>query len=452
MPKENEKTDRELLLEEIKGLIADSQKENVKKSDLEARVDVINTAIAEKLTNVDIKALKESVDKLVTETAANAAAVKAMGEVGKIEDEKPRTTKEVWKQALINAVMAASKDVPGLLVEKNDDNGKRFSLKDYFGRKGNHSSPEFVVKTEMLESSIVQSNVATVRLTELDPQRVGIPLTIYPHVLDWMPSRTIQRPYMSVLVVYSYSDGAATKTEGSASTISSFLLKTVEFKSFFIATYFTLSDETLDDLEEAMEELSITAPSKILDKVDGYILGAAGDDSTAIGGLLSASVTKHTDFASATTYASTLADANKVDAIATMKLQAEASNYQPDVILLAAQEINEIAAEKDSMDNSKLDRRVVFNNIGEPSMVCGMRIIKTTSTAMAANKVVVLDSKQLIIGKRKEMTMEIGYNAADLTEGQKTVVIKVRLAFGVRDAAAVIYCSDLDAAVSAITV
>lgn len=442
--------EKEKLLEQIKGLIADSQKENVSKKDLDARVDGINKAIADKLTNEDIKTLKESVDKLVIEVAANAAAIKAHGEIGKKVAEAPRTTKEAWKQALVNAVMEASKDVPGLLSEKNDDFGKRLSLKDYFGKKGNHSTPAFVVKTEMLESSIVQSNVATIRLAELDPQRVGVPLTIYPHVLDWMPSRTISRPTMSILVVYSYSDGAATKTEGSASTISSFLLKTVEFKSFFIATYFTFSDETLDDLEEAMEELSITAPSKILDKVDGYILGTAGDDSTAIAGLLTAN--KKTDFASATTYASSIADANKVDAIATMKLQAEASNYHPDVVLLAAAEINEIAAEKDSMDNSKLDRRVVFNNLGEPSMICGMRIIKTTSTAMAANIAVVLDSQQLIIGKRKEMTMEIGYNAADLTEGQKTVVIKVRLAFGVRDPLAVIYCSDIDAAVSAITV
>ena len=49
------------------------------------------------------------------------------------------------------------------------------------------------------------------------------------------------------------------------------------------------------------------------------------------------------------------------------------------------------------------------------------------------------------------MTMEIGYNGTDFTEGQKTVVLKTRLAFAVRDEAAVIYCSGLAAAVSAIT-
>jgi len=443
--------EKELLLQEIKGLIADSQKDNVKKTDLETRVDGINKAIADKLTNEDIKALKESVDKLVTEAAANAAAINALKEQGNKEVEKPKNFKEMFKQALINAVMEASKDAPGLLTDKNDDFGQRKSLKEYFSKKGNKVSPEMTVKVavDMLESNIVQSNVATIRLTELDPQRVGIPLTIYPHVTDWMPSKTIGRPYMSLLVVYTYEEGAGTKTEGSASSKSSFLLKTVEFKAFFIATYFTLSDETLDDLEEAMEEIAVTGPSKILDNVDYQMLGTAGDDSSALAGLLTSN--KKTNFASATTYASTIANANKVDCIATMKLQAEASNYRPDVVLLAAQEINELASEKDQLDNSKIDRRVVFDVLGEPTYVCGMRIIKTTSTVMAANIAVVLDSKQLMIGKRKDMTLEVGYNGTDFTEGQKTVVIKVRLAFGVRDKAAVIYCSDLDAAVAAIT-
>jgi len=452
-----EKTDKELLLDEIKGLIADSQKENVTTQNLDARIEAINIKITETLDNAETKeerdekakTLKESVDKLIEATTANAAAIKAMSEVAsKKESDKPIS----FKDALIASVMDAAKDVPGLLTDKNDDDGQRKSMKDYFGKKGNHNTPVFTLKTEMLESSIVQSNVATIRLTELDPQRVGIPLTIYPHVVDWMPSKTIRRPYMSILVVYSYSDGAGTKAEGDASTISSFLLKTVEFKSFFIATYFTLSDETLDDLEEAMEELAVTAPSKILDKIDGYVLGAAGDDSSAIGGIISDLVTpvKYTAFDSAGVYAASIPNADIIDVIATMKLQAKKSKYNADAVLLNSTDINKLAAKKDQLDNSINDRRVVYNVIGEPSMVCGMRIL--TQESITADDAIVLDSKQLMLGKRKEMTMEIGYNAADLTEGQKTVVIKVRLAFGVRDPLAVIYTNGLDAAAEAITV
>lgn len=438
--------DKELLLKEIQALIADSQKENVTEKALNDRIEAINKQIAEKLDNAGMAALKESVDKLMEATRDNAAAIKAMTE---------RTSKEFkenpvsFKDALIASVMEKAA-VSGLLTDKNDDYGQRKSLKEYFTEKGNRTSPTFVINkaVDMLESNIVQSNVATVRLTELDPQRVGIPLTIYPHVIDWVPSKTIQKPYMSLMVVYSYVDGAATKAEGTASGQSSFLLKTVEFKSFYIATYFTLSDETLDDLNEAMEEIAITAPSKILDKVDGYILGAVGDDSSAIAGLLTAN--KKTDFAGETTYAGTIAAANEVDAIATMKLQCETNKYQPDVVLLNPADVSKLGSKKDELNNSITDRRVVYSVTGEPTMVAGMRVIK--SSAIDADKVVVLDSKQLMIGKRKEMTMEIGYNGTDLTEGQKTVVIKVRLAFGVRDKAAVIYAASLAQAVTDITV
>lgn len=440
--------EKDILLKEIKALIADSQKENVTEKALNDRIAAINKAIAEKLDSNAIDALKLGVDKLLEATAENAASIKAMTEkTHKDFSEKPKSLKE----ALIEAVMEKS-SVAGLLMDKNDDYGQRKSMKEYFTDKGHSASPTFVVKiaADMLESTIVQGNIANIRLADLDPKRVGIPLTLYPHVIDWMPSKTIQKPYMSILVVYSYEDGAAYKTEGSASAQSSFLLKTVEFKAFYIATYFTLSDETLDDLNEAMEEIAIVAPSKILDKVDNYILGTSGDDSTAIAGLLTS--TKKTDFTSATTYAGTVAAATEVDAIATMKLQCETNKYMPDVVILGPLSVAKLAAKKDELNNSITDRRVVFSQTGEPTLIAGMRVIKTAATAFATDACVVCDSKQLMIGKRKDMTMDIGYNGTDLTEGQKTVVIKVRLAFGVRDKAAVIYASSLDSAVTDITI
>jgi len=442
--KEVQKTDKEILLDEIKGLIEDSGKDGVKKADLDARVDAINKDIADKLDDAGMKALKESVDKLLEATAANAAAIKAINEAPVVKaDEKPLT----FKEALVAAVENSAKEIPGLLAEKDDDYGKRKSLKDYFTKLGNKNTPAMTIKVavDMLESEIVQSNVATVRLTELDPSRVGIPLTIYPHVTDWMPSKPISRPYMSILVVYTYVDGSGTKTEGSAPSQSSFLLKTVEFKAFFIATYFTLSDETLDDLEEAMSEIAVTGPSKVLDNVDGQILGSAGNDSSALAGLLTAN--KKTDFAA--TWDGTIPSAKVPDLIEKMRLQCENNKYKPDVVLVNPTDVSDLGSEKDQLDNSITDRRVVYNLIGEPIYVCGLRLIK--STAITTDTMVVLDSKQLMIGKRRDMTLEIGYNAADFTEGQKTVMIKVRLAFGVRDKAAVIYSSGVDADVTAIT-
>ena len=441
MTLEEIKAEKDLLLKEIesnvKSLIADSQKDSITKVELDAKVNELNKSITDSLNNEDMAALKVSIDGLVAASSDNAAAIKAMAEKA-VEDvyKAPLSFREVMKAAILS-----KKDM--VLTEKNDDNGKRLSLKDYFTEKGNKQTPVFTMKAavDMLESNIVQAEVANIRLTELDPNRVGTPLSVYPNVLDWMPSRGISKPYMSVLVVYDYQDGAGTKTEGTAPTKSSFLFKTVQFPSFTIATYFTLSDETLDDLEEALDEISIVAPEKINDNVDSQILGAAGDDITALAGILTA--TKNTAFVP-TTYANQVAGANLIDVIAKMKLSCLANKYRPSIVLLNPDDIDNIAALKDGLDNSILDRRMRFDSIGNPISIAGLRII--ASTTIVQNTAIVLDSTKTVIGKRRDMTLEIGYNGTDFTEGQKTVMIKIRVAFAVRDKAGIIYSSDLAAA------
>lgn len=434
--------DKEKLMQEITGqvksLISDSQEENITKKELDNKIKELNDKIESNLNNKELEELKDSVEKLVASNAENAAALKSFTESKTEQQKKPVDFRSAWKSAILT-----EKEL--VLTEKNDDNGKRFSMKDYFEKNGGRSTPAFKASVDMLESNIVGDNVANIRLTELDPNRVGIPLAIYPHVMDWMPSRGIMKPYMSVLVAYDYEDGSGTKTEGSAPSKSSFKFKTIEFKAFYIATYFTLSDETLDDLEEALDEISIVAPDKIKSNVDGQIMGSAGDDSSALAGILTA--TKHTDFV-AKPYANTVKGANKIDAIAKMKLACKANKHNPDVVILNENEIDNIAALKNQLDDSITDRRIRFDALGKPAFVCGLRVIENSDTA--ENAAIVIDSKQALIGMRKNMTMEIGYNGTDLTEGQKTAIIKVRVAFAIRDKAGVIYSDDLATAVSTI--
>ena len=447
MTPEELKAQKDALLEDIKGqvkgLIADATKESITKAELDAKVDELNKSIADNLNNEDMATLKESVDKLLQASTDNAAAIKAFTEEqAKTVAVQPKTLRQAIKAAILE-----KKDI--VLTDKNDDYGQRLSLKEYFTEKGHQQTPVFTIKAavDMLQSNIVQSEVADIRLTELDPNRVGIPLSVYPNVMDWMPARGISKPYMSVLVAYSYEDGAGTKTEGSAPSKSSFLFKTVQFPAFTIATYFTLSDETLDDLEEALDEISIVGPEKIQDNVDSQILGSSGDDSTALAGLLTAN--KHTAF-TASTYANTVAGANAIDLIGKMKLAVLANKYRPDTVQMNPDDIDSIAALKDQLDNSILDRRVKFDAMGNPVGICGM--VLRASTSITANEVVVMDSSKTVIGKRRDMTMEIGYNGTDLTEGQKTVVIKVRVAFAVRDKAGIMYSSDMTSDVSTIDI
>jgi len=446
--------DKEQLLLEIKQLIADSSKGLITEKVLNEKIEAINAqlkAINDKEDNhKEVKELKESFDALKQAVTENAAAVKALTEQArKPVSNAPVKRKDALRNALMEDIKNAMKKTPDLVTMRNDENGERESLAEYFA-KGNRQTPEITLKvaTDMFESNIVQANISTVRLTELDPQRVGIPASIYPHVVDFMPSRSIGKPRLALEVTYSYVDGSGTKTEGEASGKSSFLLKTVEFPSFYIATHFPLSDETMDDLPEVLEEIAFIGPDKVNDKIDSKILSTAGDDSTDIAGLFTAN--KMTAFASATTYATKVPDATIVDVFEKMKHQASTNKRRANVLMLNSMEVSKMGARYDEIGNSVNDRRVVYNTIGEPTFVAGMRIIVNDS--MTENTCAVFQNELLVIGNRKEMTLQIGYNSDDLTKGKMTAVIKRRLAFGVRDKGGVIYCADIDAAIAAITV
>lgn len=434
--------EKKQLLGEIQKLILDSNKENVTTKALNDRISEINKKIEEAFkSNDEVKELKESVDKLLQATTENAAAIKAMNEKSvKPNESKPKT----FKAALMDAI----KLHPEVIKTKKDDNGERESLIEYI--KSNQRTPEINIDkaVDMLESAIVQTNVATVRLTELDPERVGIPLTVYQHVIDVFPSSPISKPYMSLLVVYDYSDGAGTKTEGSAPTQSSFLLKTVEFKAFDIATYFTLSDETLDDLPEAMDELGMVAPDKILASIDGKILRDGGNGTSDIKGLFVGADTC-TDFV-ASDYTATVVDANKVDLISKMKLAIRKNKYAANFVGLNSTDIEEIQTYKDLLNNSIADKRLQFNTNGDLVKIAGLTVFENDS--ITANTCIVGATNKLKIGIRKGSTMQIGYNGTDFTEGQKTVKVNLRLAFGVRDKAAFQYSSDMATDMGTLTI
>ena len=439
--------EKEVLLKEIQALIDKSQAGTAKKAEIEKDIADINKRI-ESLTSKEIDELKKSVDELAKKNEALENVSKEQGLViAKMKNQSLEPAKKMsFREALKEAIME-KKDM--CLVEKKDDNGERLSLKDYFTDKGNKNTPVFVVKdaVDMLQSAIVGNYAQYMRLAELDPKRVGIPLTVYPHVLEVFPQKQLNRPTMSLLVVYTYTDGSATKVEGTASAKSSFLLKTVEFKSFAIATHFKISDETLDDLNEALDEISITAPDKILDKVDSKIFADAGDGSTDIQGLFVGGTTC-TDFVAAT-YADLVVGANTIDLIAKMKLAVRKNKYRANFVGLNATDIDNIQSLKDQLDNSISDRRLVFAADGTLVKIAGLTVVENDQ--ITAGTCVVGDSAQAMIGVRKALSLEIALDGTDFTEGQKTVRLTIRLAFGVRDKAAFQYSADMASDLNTIT-
>jgi hypothetical protein len=449
---EQEKALLDKIQKTVKKMVDDVAKDKLTPEEVEKIVTKLNKA-TEKLSEEGMAELKKKMDKMSESNEILAKGLKEAEEALKVQSatikkltdngadadvERPIS----FKQALKNAFLE-KKD--SILKEVNDDFGKRLSLKNFFEANGSQArTPQMTIKAavDMFQSNIgfgvadTQNN--NLRLTALDPQRVGIPLNIYPHVMDVYQVKTINKPYMALLVVYDYFNGAGIKAEGVAAAKSSFKFKTVIFPAFFVSTFFNLSDETLDDLEEAMDEIAAVAPDKIMDTIDGQIDRTGGDDINSIKGILHAD--KSTPYAIQMP-ANSIPGAYIVDLIADAQLQAEGNRYKPNVVKLNPKTITQLAAAKNSFDDSKSDRRVQFDNLGNPVAVCGLRVIK--SNDIPVNELLVLDNTQPWIGRRKDITMEIGYNGTDMVEGQKTVMLKVRLAFGVRDKAAIIYVSNI---------
>jgi len=126
---------KDALLEEIKTLIGDSTKGTASETELNDKVEAINKQLATLNSKDDnheeVAALKESVDKLVLSMGETNEALKAQGEEMKsfteqgikVDTEKPVS----FRKALENAFMD-KKDT--ILKKKDDDSGKRLSLKD----------------------------------------------------------------------------------------------------------------------------------------------------------------------------------------------------------------------------------------------------------------------------------------------------------------------------------
>lgn len=455
-----EKEQQDKLLNLITGkiteIVTDATKENVKKEDVDKKVAEVNKLVTQ-LRDEAINDLKERVDKMAKENEALTKASKDQGvELTKLKNQKQSGPVVSFIEATKNAILGHPKK-DEYFKEVTDSYGTRTSLLDFF-KNGGQRTPEFEIDggsdiirnkaaVEMLESNIVQANVSTIRLTDLVPGTYGVPLTLYAHVLDYFPIRNISRPNLAMLVVYSYEDGVDTTAEGAASSKSSFLLKTVSFPAFYVDTHIPLSEETLDDLDEVLSEINRIAPSKVKEKLDEKVYADAGNDSTDIKGMF-VNGDKCTDF-DTTDYADSIPGANWVDVIECMIAECESNNYVPDTVGFNPTDVRlKFNSLKNQLDDSIRDNRLVFTN-GVLVSVCGLTVRR--SAKITANSCFVGAIQPVaLLGVRKNMALEFGYNSTDFTERQITARIGLRVAFGVGDPLAIQYCADVATALAAI--
>jgi HK97 family phage major capsid protein len=282
-------------------------------------------------------------------------------------------------------------------------------------------------------------------LTDYKMKDVMINLTKDTHCVQFLPTDPIVNKYMGVMVEHTYYDGAAAKAEGSAAGQSSLKFKTVEFKAFEYATYFRVSKENLSDLPSLESKLNRIAPDKILSTLDAAIFSTTGDNSVTALGMYSAG--NYTAFSS--TGLGTIPDANIVDLIGKLALQAELADQDVNTVIVHPSRLNAVRQGKDQLGNSLTNRNVVFDAFGNVVSIWGLTVIK--NKAQTVDRVTVLWNEAAEIGLLEDISFEIGTNASDLTEGMRTIVFWMRAAFGVGKPGAIFLSSDPDTDIATIT-
>lgn len=278
-------------------------------------------------------------------------------------------------------------------------------------------------------------------LTDYGMRDVLINLTKDTHMVNILPTDPTSKQYIGVMIEVDYVDGAAVKAENTASDKSSIEFITKEFKVFDIPTHFKVSLNMLADMDRLVSKLNRIAPDKILSKFDERILSATGDNDSDIKGMFVAG--NFTDF-NAAEYEGEIQDANIIDLIRKMKLQAVLADQDVNAVILHPADIDTIEGYKDADKNFLRTNGIVFDNNGQLIRLLGLAIFRNKKIGL--NATVVFWNEAAEIGIRQDVSFEIGTDGNDLTKRMRTIVFNLRAAFGVGKPGAIIYEDDISGA------
>lgn len=425
---------------EFKEIATKAAEGKMSKKDVDEALKGLETK-SQEFTNLQIKAINDELGKVKEELLNTKAELKAVKEVP--ANQKP-------EKFGFGTLLRKSLERDGLTEEIVIDpisNKKAVVVKDYdrkdFRRLTTKAAIDMTTALSLIPGATPGTSVGY--LTDYKMQDVQINLTKDTHAVQFLPTDPIINKYMGVLVEYDYFDGAALKAEGSAAAKSSIKFKTIEFKAFEYATYFRVSKENLADLPRLESKLNRIAPDKILSTLDAAIFSAVGDNSTSATGMYVAGNFVAFD----ATGLGTVKNANLINLIGKMLLQANNADQDVNAVVLHPSMLNGIRQEKDELGNSIQDRNVVFDAFGNVVSIWGLTVIKNKKQEL--NKVTVMWSEAAEIGILEDVSFEIGTDGSDLTEGMRTIVFWMRAAFGVGKPGAIFYCADAEAGIAAIT-
>jgi len=360
---------------------------------------------------------------------------------------EPMTLRESLKQAIIESGF----------VEKysHEELGERYRIKGA-------NMKNFGVEVEFRQKAAVDMNTANaVRpgsspgvnigfLTNYGMQPIELATSMNQHFVGaGFPVEPIAEKYYGVLVEGTETDGAAVKTETGAAGDSSYLWKTIEYKVFDFSCKFRVHQNTLDDIDRVVNRITTIGVDRLLSVIDSSALGAAGDNSATPLGIKTSGYFTAYD----TTLRANLVTAPTiVDVIKNMVLQANNADMDVDALIINRSDVAEIESLKDENANTVNLAGIKLDEKGKLAYIYGMKVIINNKQTARTLHVLKL-SESLQFGDRQMTKLRMGYDqTTDFTKNIVTLQLDARAAIGIGNPLSIIYCSDVDAAITALTV
>lgn len=431
------------LVEEIQKQF-DAELEKVKKG-------YISVEKAEENMNAKIKELQDG----IVSTEDLQKAIKDFNDklVKQWEDVQKLTTKSeksAVKKSFREAVAETIRNSENVEKYLDGAGNERYRIKGLTSPK---SEIEFKVAVDMNTASAVRPGaspgVSIGALTDYGMPVQAIPVTMDTHFIGAFASQSTTEKYFGVIVEGTETDGADVKAETAAAGDSSYLFSSKEFKVFDFAVKFRVHQNTLDDMDNVLNRIQTIGVDRLLSKIDYYVLGSAGDNSATPYGLLNAGYFTAYD---TTLRQGEVVTANIVNVIKNAVLQARKLNRAVDTVILNSSDAAEIEDLKDANSNTVALAGIRLDATGKLAYMYGLRVL--INDKMTTNKFVVCNYAESIqFGIREDMGVRMGYDqTTDFSKKIVTIQLECRLAIGIGHAETIIYCSDIAAAATALSV
>lgn len=411
----------------------------------------ISAEKAEEILNAKIAKMQEGSVTSEQLTAAikefNDKLIKQWEEVQKLND---KSVKPIVKRSFRDAVKETIMQSENVEKYVDSTGAERYRIK---GLNSPKAEIEFKVAVDMNTTNAVRPGgnpgMSVGSLTDYGMAAQILPASMNQHFIGAFASQSTTEKYFGVIIEGTEVDGADVKAETAVAGDSSYLFSTKEFKVFDFAVKFRVHQNTLDDIDNVMSRIETIGVDRLLSKIDYYVLGSAGDNAATPWGTHNAGYFTAYDLA---LRAGEVVTANIVNVIKNGVLQARKLNRMVDTVILNSSDAAEIEDLKDANSNTVALAGIRLDATGKLAYIYGLRVLindnETTNTFTLCNY-----AESIQFGLREDMGVRMGYDqTTDFSKKIVTIQIEARLAIGLGHAETIIYCSDIAAAATALSV